>query len=368
MAKSPEDWINDLNAQAIEDGVITAAFPKSDIGLLFAAFGTAAFELETYVDKSELNSSLVTVPLTEETILENLAAPFVSRSMKKSSYVIQRLVRTEGVGDIVIPQGTIFENPALNPEYYQSAEAKTMYVYQDVIDILLVSTNSGKDTMIGKNYLTVCQAIQGFDTYNPDVSWGGEDQESAWDLKQDALLARYSMEKGTQYAIKSALLNYGLAEEEYNLVEWEFGYGTFAVYVDTTVDKIVDEIQTLLDGVEAKGIYSVVKKITPVDFIFNFKIILSGFKDLLPEERNSLKADMEEAFKTFVSRNGVGQKYYQSQAIHYLLEELMAKYKLSDIHILTDDYPSKVDNNGNINIEDYEKINVQDVIINISVG
>lgn len=368
MARTTDEITTSLWANAKEIELVTEALPTGALGKLFSLVATELVDFEMYAERSEERADLKTCPSSYEDNIENLASPWHFRTPAKQSYVILRFVRDIAEGDVSIPYGTIVEEAAENPILYQTIEGKTLYNGLDTIDIVAVSLEAGAHTMVAENQLTVLSDVEGLDVTNPEASWGGEDQEPIDECRRAALTARYEFEKGTQYAIERALQEYGLETWEYNLVEFMYGYGTGALFLDTTISQVVEEVQEITDVAKALGVYIKVKEANRLPFSFNFQTELALEKDLLPEERDRLKVDMEELFRDLVQENGVGQKLIISKVIHKIYEELLDDYELADIEISTDDYPGKTDSKGNIVLEEEEVIDVQTVTISMTVG
>lgn len=369
MARTPEEIEQDLWDSAIETELVTAGLPTGTMGKLFKIIASELVDAELYYERSEEKCDLARCPSNYEDQIESLSSPFHFRTPAKQSYVIVRITRDDNGtgGDISIPIGTIIEEAAENPAVYQTIEAKILYDGLDTIDVVAISLEAGTHTMVAEDQLTIIE-LDNVTCTNPEASWGGEDQEPIDECRRAALTARYEYERGTQYAIDRALQEYGLESWEYNLVEYKFGYGTGGLYLDTTITQVVEEVQEIVDESKAHGVYIKVYEANRLPFSFEFETELALEKDLLPDERDRLKVDMEEAFRRFVLENGVGKKIIMSKIIHQIYEELLDNYELADIEISTDDYPGKVDSKGNIVLEVEEVVDIQSVSINFTVG
>lgn len=369
MGRSGALIVESLFNNSIQQGLLTGRFEQGRIGLLFAVLG-AEISYWEYLDEENHNEHYLTTAIKDENI-EKMIQPLYGRIVPTTSDVILRIaweptmLRT----DTVIPKGYVFETAEENPRQYFSTEKVKLYAWKDYVDVLCRSINPGTEMMVAPNELCIMNPhMSGIVCTNPEPSWGGHDEESVASARDHALATRYSMVRGTVDSFSIGLLGLGLEPYQYNLVDNAFDNGSMAVYVDTIIDEYIKEITDYLKQEKAEGIFLTCEKSIPLEYDFQFSIKVSKEYDLLPEERDQLKDDISTTFQEFVIQNGVGKKLVLSKAVHYLYDELLKKYELYDIHISTDNFPTKKDLDGNLIIEKNEAIKVQNISIDIVTG
>ena len=368
MARTGENILNSLWTRAINEELVTSKFEQGRLGLVFSVIAKEFSFWETAMEDYIKEMNLVTAS-TEENV-EKLAMPLHSRNQARRSNVVLRFTRlSPNLGSITIPVAFQVETAGSTPIIYKTVEEKTMYDDYNYVDVRAISIDVGSTSMVLADQLTVMiKPITTVTVTNPEESWGATDLENIETTRTAALTARYVWEKGTEIAIKEALRNYGLETYEYNIVDLENGDGTFSVYVDTEIDRVITEIKNLLNVQKASGIYMKVQKTTPLEFNFTFTVLIARQQDLLPAEATRLESDLNSALSYYILHNGVGKKLVLSKAVHYIYGQLLDKYDLADLELTAEGWPTKLDYRGNIVLENDEIINVSDVTANVSVG
>lgn len=339
---------------------------RGRLDIQYSCLGAEISEFERDIEEITNESDLIKA--TDYQNVVNLASPFYVASQASKSQVILTFTRDKDVeGDILIPEGTYVENPDINPIQYQTVSDAWLYHGQDTVKVLARSVKAGLDTMVKANTLTVItnNIVENVTVNNAIESWGGRDAEDIASIKRGALSAKYSMEKGNRRAIVKALNDIGIDYWRYNLSEHEFGEGTGAFFLDTNNPEELRDAQLAIEQVVGFGIYRVYQIATPLEFDMTFDIEVSSETDLLPNVRDQLKIDLEEAFRNIVLANGVGQKLVISRVVNELFDALLSKYELTSIEIDTSNYTDRKDEKGNIVLESYEVIKVANVTVNI---
>jgi uncharacterized phage protein gp47/JayE len=368
-ARTPQEVVDSLFAHAVNEKLLTSTtFRRGRFGIIFSILASEISIWEQYllyiIKECFLQSA------TEEQNIERLAAPLRYRFPAKPSRVKLTFYWTVPFDDrpssITIPYLHIAETEGRDPIQYLTTEERVLYSEQDYVTVSAKSRITGMETKVNAGDLVVCEPrLLNVGVINEEESWGGADQESIEELKENALIARYALEKGTLGALISLLYSEGLTPNNYNLVENNNGFGNFSIYIDTTVDDQVEYIKQQLKNEKAAGIYVVCQKAEPVYVDFDFDVNVANPADLLPNERKMLKQDLTKAFSDFIDNNGVGKKIMLSQATHYLYEELLYKYEIYDIEITPQNLISQQDSRGNILVEEYEVVKPNEINIEI---
>lgn len=340
---------------------------KGRIDLQYSTLAAEMSEFEADMELIANETDLVSA--TEYENVVDLASPFYMAIQAASSKVVLTFTRASDFeGDIEIPVGTYVETADINPIQYQTVSTVWLYHGQNTVKVIAKSVKTGADTMVVASDLSVVtnNIVDNISVTNALESWGGHDAEDSASVKRGALSAKYTMERGNRRALVGALGEIGIDYWRYNLVEHEYGEGSGAFYLDSENEEELEDATTVIENVRGFGIYQRYDLATPLEFDMTFDIEISSETDLLPNVRDQLKIDLEEAFETFVTTNGVGQKLIISKAINYIYDQLLDTYELSDIEIDTSSYTDKLDEKGNIILESYEVIKIANVTVNIN--
>jgi hypothetical protein len=364
MARSGADILNSLFTNAIILNLVPSAFERGRIGLQYAVLTAEFIAWETVLDNYKKEGILQTAVLTDDIL--KLSEPLHYQTPATPSSVMVHFYwdpKAEDINksDTVIPFGQTVQTMDSNPIVFTTTERAVLYADVEYVQVRAKSTTTGSVTMIPSDYIDVIMpnlSNANIMVINPLESWGGADAEDPLMVRTRALGARYAYEKGTAGSIDLELLQFGLASYQYSLIDNAYGYGSFALYIDTTSDELIADIKGLINQIKALGIYSTIDKILNFDFEFDFNIKIMGVGNIVPEERNNLKNDLTSALIEFVKLNGVGKTIMISHLVHYLLDQLMDKYSLFDLHIDTNSYMDRIDKNGNIIVNPNEKMNI----------
>ena len=365
MARTGEEILNAFYQQAIADGLISAKFEQGRLGLLFSVIAKEFVLFEQFLERYIAEMNLSTAQNASS--IELLALPFHLRQRATVATVTLRFTKDDTItDDYVIPFGTLVQTSDLNPIVYRTIEQKTLYIENDYVDIIAYSVDAGSSNIVKEDTLKVLtKRTPGIYVTNPKDAYGGVDQESLSSLRTSALNFRFQLEKGTLVGLQEVLKDYGLSGWQYNIVENEFGMGSLAVYVDTENDAIVDDVKRLMTINKAEGVYLTCKKVIPVPIEFNFDITISSEKKLLPEERDRLKTEIAEIFQDFVNMVGVGKKLVKSRAITYMFSRLINEWFISDIDVTFEGSTENINDRGNITVESWEVVKIQELNISI---
>lgn len=368
-ARTPTEILDSIFTHAQSEGLVTSSdFRRGRFGLLFAVLASEIGNWENFLQYLMAEGYLVTA--TESENIEKLASPLRYRAPAKPSKTTVVFSWTippeERTSDITIPLFQIIETIGNDPIQYVSMEEAVLYRESEYVRVKAQSRLTGYDTYVGAEELVVIEPrIYGVEVNNEEESWGGTDQESIDELRENAMIARYALEKGTRGALEWTMREEGFYTNDYNLVENKFGYGNFAIYIDTTVDEAVKYLEKQLFREKAAGIYMVCKKATRVYIDFSFIVKVANEADLTPKERKSLKQDLDLALTDFIKYTGVGKKIMISKATHYIYEKLLDKYEIYDIVIEPLGISQDLDEDNNIILEDYEVAKINSINVEV---
>lgn len=368
MARSGEDILDSFFKRGIDTGLLTARFDQGRIGLFFSTLSAELNAFEEIMDFYQMQNNLMTAS-TEQSI-ENLAAPLARRRVATPSQVILTFERVEGInGDIKIPMGTIVEVAQENPIQFRTDIGVHIYEGQDFVKVAATSIDFGAKTMVGPGALTIVSNWTGdYTVINEESSFGGLDKESIEETRERALNFRYLMEKGTRVDVDKIIRSTGIRPEDYNVIEYAFGYGTFAVYVDTQTPELLNLIYKELKESVLYGIYLKCIKATLVDLDCEVNVKIAKDRDLTPAERSQLIALIRSLFADYVRLNGIGNKLRVSKATHYLYQELLFSYDIADITLDITGPGILKDDKGNVALENHERLVLNNFTARVEVG
>jgi hypothetical protein len=367
MARDGTQILESLFSNAINVGLVPSRFDQGRIGLLFAVLAAEEVAWETVLDNYKQEGFLQTAVVADDII--KLAAPLHYQTPALPSKVVVKFYWVNGATkvDTTIPFGQVIQTVDSPPIQYRTMSSVVLYADAEYVLVSARSIDTGLDTMVPAEYITV-SGLSGINVINDGESWGGADIEDPKSVRQNAISARFSMEKGTSNSFGLELSRLGIQDYQYNLVDLCFGNGTFALYIDTTVDEFIDEIIERIMQIKAAGIYGVIEKVEVVPFTFDFYIEVASKNDITPDKRNSLIQDLTGALTDFVTYNGVGQTVVISVLTHYLLDELTDKYNLFDLNINTSTFQYLRDSNGNIVLQDDQILQVTEITVTTSTA
>lgn len=369
MVRSGREILDSLFSRAIISNFITSVFEQGRIGILFSVL---AAEMEVWEQVLEMYYNQFTlITATEEDAIVNIAAPLYPRHQATPSKVMLKFMKTETevIEDILIPQGTLVETSGANPIVYQTSQEVWLYEGQDWTTVLAYSVDYGSNTHVWANELTVLASlVDGVTVTNLQESWSGTDLELIEDVRVRALNVRPELEHGTEITIQNALKDYGLLEYEYNISEFYYNNGSFGIWIDTELDEELEEIDTLLKREKAHGIYCVCQKATKAYLPFAIQVNLALDHDILPQQRDRLKADVTQQIARYIEQNGVGKNLVLNKASHFIIQNLIDRYDIYDLDITSTNLSERQDEFGNIEIEEFEVIKPESITVSVKVS
>lgn len=365
MSRSGEAILDELFDYAISNGLIDEKFREGRLGILFSVIAAELERWEEIIEDYEEQLMLYTA--TDDSSIFNLSYPLYRRAMARPSYVLLRISRVAGVtGDITIPAQTVVQTGGFNPIEYRTMEEVTLYEYDNEVEVLARSVDLGANTMVGENALIVFSPqIHGVEVTNPYPSWGGRDAETAFEVKERALNVRYELMGENYYSLIKSIEDVGLPQYKFNVKDNAYGYGTFAVYIDTDDPYLFDDVKNEVNIVKPLGVYAKVDKATPLHVNFDVAVDVYENQNLTPRRRRQLRNQIISLMNDYIKRNGVGRKLSNNQMTNYLLNALLPEYEVSDIEITSPSHPNKQTEHGDFILEPFEVIRVQNILISI---
>lgn len=374
LVRTVTQIIDALFKEAVDSGLLeSTTFRRGRFGLLFSAFASELTHWQNNVigvtNEHYLDSA------TETINIERLGAPLRYRSPATPSRTTL-MFRWHPLGqqpdNYIIPANQIVETEELNPIQYVTTKEAVLYQGQSYVLVPAMSRKNGANTHVPVNKLIrLDPGIGAMEVSNIEESWGGKNQETIDAYRRNVFSVRNHLERGTEYAIKSLLLELGLETYEYNLVEYYFGRGSFKIYVDIASDEFLNVITAALKRYKSEGIYCECEMADEHDLNFHVIINLAQEQDLVPRERDEIIKIVERKLRRYVLYNGVGKLIDAKKIKHYILDDatggidLLQEYSIYDIQIKNLVYPEPKEELDDILIMSNEVPRVRDVTVEI---
>jgi hypothetical protein len=368
--RSGDQILDNLFTNALKVNLVPSRFERGRLGLLFAVLTAEMVAWETVLENYKKEGFLQQAVIKDDII--KLASPFYSPIPALPSNVILKFYWSSSADshtDTTIPMGQIAQTVDSTPVQYATTESRILYADEEYVLMRATSLTTGLESMVPAEYITsMPSSLSGIKVINEEESWGGADAEDALSIRNRAITARFNYERGTTSSFEIELAKLGLQPYQYSLVDNAYGYGSLALYVDTTLDEYIEEITSKINEIKASGIYSDVQKVVSIPITISFAIKVVSKSDITPAERDNLKSDITSATTDFITYNGVGQKVVISRLIYYLFQQLKDVYNVFDIVIDTSTYSSMSDSDGNIVIDSNEKLEITNISIDITTS
>lgn len=370
VIRSEAEVIESLFQHAVSEGLLDSTdYRTGRYGIQFGIFATEMVTWQTFHDYLQRESFLSTA--IEEDNIRRHAQPFYSSISAKPCYNTVKIYWTipfVNREQISIPGNYTIETLGQNPIQYLTLQNVTIYPEQDYIFVPVISRNAGKDNYVSSEQLVMLNSkIAGLSVTNLEASYGGRDEETITSVTDNALRARFTLEKGTSDAIDLELARQGLEYYQFNKVNAAFGGGSGAIYIDTTSNDYIKMIKEALQHTSAFGISLIVEQAIEILLDLSLTVRLYNIGDLTPNQRDNLISEINDNFKEYVLESGVGQKILMTKAIFYLFQHVSSTYAMAEVHIEPTNILDRKDEYGNILLDSNEvaRINKLDITIEV---
>ena len=196
LSELDEDRIlADLNAIAIELGLINNVFETSRIYIFYAVFarvfGNLIKTIVEYIENLDIEKC------TDEALLDILIKPFIKKRNAKVAKVILEFSRRDTTdtqaSDIFIPREFEVMTEGEDPLIFRTAESRILW--KDAYKVLIpaYSVEFGSLNNISANTLTYFNDAEfaNIQVTNPQAAYGATDEETAFDARNRIGLFRY---------------------------------------------------------------------------------------------------------------------------------------------------------------------------------
>lgn len=354
----------DLNATAIEMGLINNVFETSRIYIYYAVFARVLGNLTQTIAQYINNMDIETT--TDEALLEQMIKPFVRKKDARVAKVILEFSRRDSSfesnpSNIFIPREFEVMTEGNDPIIFRTAESRILWKDSQKVLIPAYSVEFGSLNNLMANTLTYFNDVNFSDisVTNPAPAYGAADEETAFDTRNRLDLFRFGRDGNREY-LQQLIYENGISYYGHNLVEYWDGPGTVLIVLDTDSDEeyydIVQNIESMKHGgikyfyCQAEYIYvniNVTVKITEENLYTKYQI-------------NEVEENIFTATQLYFDNQiYIGKKLSKNRLEAFILQYLVdEKYDIYEIE-LDVEYTSDVKIDEKTNqyvVEEYQRI------------
>ena len=365
LSELDEDRIlADLNAIAIELGLINNVFETSRIYIFYAVFarvfGNLIKTIVEYIENLDIEKC------TDEALLDILIKPFIKKRNAKVAKVILEFSRRDTTdtqaSDIFIPREFEVMTEGEDPLIFRTAESRILW--KDAYKVLIpaYSVEFGSLNNISANTLTYFNDAEfaNIQVTNPQAAYGATDEETAFDARNRIGLFRYGRD-GSKDFLQQLIFENGVSYYGYNIIEYWDGYGSVLIVLDIqSEDEFADIVQNIemmkRDGVKyyySQCEYVYINIICTIKMLKNDRIYTTYDKNAIEE---NIKTAIELYFKNNINKNKkLSKNRLEAFLLQYLVDEQYDIYE-TEIEISSNTELNKDPNTGQILVEEYQKL------------
>lgn len=352
----------DLNAVAIELGLITNVFETSRIYVYYAVFarvlGNVTKTVAEYINNMDIETT------TDEALLDQLIKPFVKKKNAKVAKVILRFRRRKDVTqvtDVFIPREFEVMTEGNDPIIFRTAESRIFW--KDAYEVLIpaYSVEFGALNNLTANKLTYFKdaMYSDIEVTNPSPAYGGADEETAFDARNRIQSFRWARDGSINY-LQQLIFENNVSYYGYNIIEYWDGFGSVLIALDVASD---EEYYDIVQSIESMKRDGVKYHYTQVGYIYiDVKVTVKITGDRMGTEynQNEIETNIKTAIELYFNSNiYVGKKLSQNRLEAYLLQYLVdEKYDIyeTEIEVAPNKDYKKNPRTGQIEVEPWQRI------------
>ena len=326
ISLNEEKILADLNAIAIEKGLITNVFETSRIYIYYAVFarvlGNVTRSIAEYISNMDIETT------TDEALLDQLIKPFVKKRNAKVAKVILKFTRREdalNITDVFIPRDFEVMTEGNDPIIFRTAESRVFW--KDAYEVLIpaYSVEFGSLNNLSANKLTYFNdaMYSDIEVTNPDPAYGGADEETAFDTRNRIDSFRYARDGSISY-LQQLIFDNNVSYYGYNIIEYWDGFGSVLIALDVMSD---DEYYDIVQSIESMKRDGVKYHYCQVGYIYidvTVTVKITGDKMGTEYTQNEIETNIKTAMELYFNSNiHVGKKLSQNRLEAYLLQYLV---------------------------------------------
>lgn len=344
-----ERILADLNAIAIEFGLINNVFETSRIYIYYAVFARVFGNLTQTVAEYINNLDIETT--TDEALLDQLIKPFIKKRNAKVAKVILEFSRRDmedtSATDIFIPREFEVMTEGNDPIIFRTAESRILWRDARKVLIPAYSVEFGSLNNLAANTLTYFNDAEFADiaVTNPSPAYGGLDEETAFDTRNRLGLFRYGRDGSMNY-LQELIYDNGVSYYGFNIIEYWDGFGSVLIALDVQPE---DEYYDIVQNIEAMKRDGVKYHYCQVEYVYiniTVTIKMLGDKIFTTYDKNEVEENIKTAVELYFNNNiFVGKKLSKNRLEAYILQYLIdEKYDIYETEI-------EIASNSKLNID-----------------
>lgn len=330
----------DLNAVAMELGLINNVFETSRIYIYYAVFarvwGNLTQTIAQYINNADIDVT------TDEALLDKLLKPFIQKNYAKVAKVILEFTRInfDTPSNIFIPREFEVMTEGNDPIIFRTAESRILWKESNKVLIPAYSVEFGSLNNVMANTLTYFEddtnALYSEVTVtNPYPAYGATDEETAFDTRNRLDLFRYGRDGSKEY-LQSLIFDNGISYHEYNIVEYWDGFGSVLIALDTgdNEEKYYDVVQSI-EALKKGGIKYYYCMVRPIYANFEVIVRVTGDDMYTEYQADEIEQHIFTAVQLFFDNQMyVGRKLSKNRLEAFILQYLVdERYDIYDLEI-----------------------------------
>lgn len=353
----------DLNAIAIEKGLINNVFETSRIYVYYAVFARVFGNLTQTVAEYINNINIDTT--TDEALLDQLIKPFVQKKYAKVAKVILEFKRRKDyIGDtydVFIPRDFEVMTEGANPIIFRTAESRILW--KDAYKVLIpaYSVEFGSLNNLSANTLTYFNDAEyaGIEVTNPNPAYGGADEETAFDTRNRINLYRYGRDGSRDY-LQQLIFNSGVSYYGYNIIEYWDGFGSVLIALDVPAEEEYQDIVQSIDILKRDGVKYHYCQVEYVYINITVTVNMLGDNIFTTYDKNEAEENIRTAVELYFKNNiYVGRKLSKNRLEAFILQYLVdEKYDIyeTEVEIASNNELTYDIYTGQIKVEEYQRL------------
>lgn len=352
----------DLNAIAIQKGLITNVFETSRIYIYYAVFarvlGNVTKTVAEYINNIDIETT------TDEALLDRLIKPFIKKKNAKVAKVILQFKRREdstNIQDIFIPRDFEVMTEGNNPLIFRTAESRILW--KDAYEVLIpaYSVTFGAINNLQANTLTYFNDALYSDIVvtNPNPAYGGSDEETAFDTRNRIDSFRLARDGSINY-LQQLIFNNNVSYYGYNIIEYWDGFGSVLIALDVASDEEYYDIVQSIESMKRDGIKYHYCQVNYVYIDVTIKVKITGDRMDTDYNQNEVETNIKTAMELYFKSNiYVGKKLSKNRLEAYLLQYLVdERYDIyeTEIEIAPSNDYKKNSQTGQIEVEPWQRL------------
>lgn len=327
----------DLNAIAIEMGLITNVFQTSRIYVYYAVFarvmGNITRTVAEYINNIDFDTT------TDEALLDLLIKPFIKKRNAKVAKVILKFTRRDNAlnyTDVFIPREFEVMTEGNDPIIFRTAESRILWKDAHEVLIPAYSVEFGSLNNLSANTLTYFNdaMYSDIEVTNPYPAYGGADEETAFDARQRIGSFRFARDGSIDY-LQQLIFENNVSYYGYNIIEYWDGFGSVLIALDVLSE---DEYYDIVQSIESMKRDGVKYHYCRVDYIYidvTVTVNITGDRMGTDYTQNEIENNIKTAMELYFNGNiYVGKKLSKNRLEAYLLQYLVdEKYDIYETEI-----------------------------------